>query len=93
MPRVKHADSIMQPDLIKRIHKKLDVPVKALNEQLKLIRDREAHQNKEPFEPLEVGALTTVNPALDFIGDTALIMPCKGLWTPRVGFLVGKIPW
>jgi hypothetical protein len=53
------------------------VPIKALNEQLKLIRERDANQKKD-VEPLEVGALTTVNPALDFIGETALIMARKG---------------
>jgi hypothetical protein len=73
LPRVLQADPIMQPDLIKRIHEKLNIPVKALNEQLKLIRER-APQKKEQFEPLDMGALTTVNPALDFIGDAALIM-------------------
>ena len=39
LPRVNSAYPIMQPDLIKRIHERLDVPVKALNEQLKLIRN------------------------------------------------------
>jgi DNA primase len=71
--RVIQADPILQPELINRIHEKLDVPVKALNEQLKVMRDREKNQKKE-VEAVEMGALATVNPALDFVGDTALIM-------------------
>jgi len=73
LPRIVHTDPIMQPDLIKRIHERLDVPVKALSEQLKLVREREANQKTE-MKPLEVSSLINVNPALDFIGDTALIM-------------------
>jgi DNA primase len=73
LPRVIQADPIIQPELVKRIHEKLDLPIKVLNEQLKVMKDREANQKKD-MEPLEVGALATVNPALDFIGDTALIM-------------------
>ena len=38
LPKVKRADPIMQPELIKKIHDELDVPVRALNEQLKQIR-------------------------------------------------------
>lgn len=73
LPRVVQTDPIMQPELIRRIHERLDIPVRSLNEQLKVMREREAKQKKD-IEPLDVGALTTVNPALDFIGDTALIM-------------------
>ena len=40
LPKVKRADPIMQPELIKKIHDELGVPVKALNEQLKRIRGR-----------------------------------------------------
>ena len=39
LPRVKQADPIMQPELIKKIHDQLDVPVRALNEQLKRMRE------------------------------------------------------
>ena len=63
----------MQPELVKTIHERLNVPVKVLNEQLKGMRERETNQKKDT-EPLEVGALITVNPALDFIGYTALVM-------------------
>ncbi len=73
LPRVMQADPIMQPELVKKIHRRLNVPVKALNEQLKVLREREANQKKDT-EPLEVGALITVNPVLDFVGETALIM-------------------
>lgn len=73
LPRITEVDPIMQPELVKRIHERLNVPVKALNEQLKIIREREANQ-KKGIEMLEVGALATVNPALDIVGDTALII-------------------
>jgi DNA primase catalytic core len=73
LPRVMQADPIMQPELVKKIHEKLNIPVKALNEQLKLARGQESDQKKQ-IEALEVCALTTINPALDFIGDTAVIM-------------------
>jgi DNA primase len=90
LPRVMQADPITQPELVKRIHEGLNVPVKALYEQLKVMREQEASQKKDT-EPLEVGVLTTVNPALDFIGDTALIMLHKESWTWRLGFFIGTI--
>src|SRR5208283_3443844 len=55
LPKVKHADPIMQPELIKKIHDQLDVPVRALNEQLKLIREEEARHAQQ--EVIEVGTL------------------------------------
>jgi DNA primase len=77
LPRVKRADPIMQPDLIKRIHDKLDVPVRALNEQLKLMK-QENEVNRNEYEQLvEVGALTTVSPALDLVNGTMVIMAPK----------------
>ncbi len=76
LPRVNDADPIMRPDLIKRIHGRLDVPVKALNEQLKLIR-REVVKPSEADQLVEVGALRTINPALDLVDETMVIMAPK----------------
>lgn len=74
LPKVKRSDPIMQPDLVKKIHEKLGIPVKALNEQLKKIKVAEVKQDNEGEELVEVGALATINPALDLVDGKMIIM-------------------
>ncbi len=73
LPRVKHADPIMQPELIKKIHNQLDVPVRALNEQLKRIREEVEAQTAQQ-QVVEVGTLRTIYPALDLVDENMIIM-------------------
>ena len=73
LPKVKRADPIMQPELIKKIHAQLDVPVRALNEQLKRIREEVEAQTAQQ-EVVEVGSLRTINPALDMVDGAMIIM-------------------
>jgi len=77
LPRVERADPIMQPDLIKRIHDKLDVPVKALNEQLKRVKERDRANCDKDEHFMELGALTTISPALDLVNGAMVIMAPK----------------
>ncbi len=71
LPRVRKADPILQPDLIKKIHAAFDIPVKNLNEQLKQIQDR---TNAEKKDLIEIGSLKIINPALDMVDSTMVIM-------------------
>ncbi len=73
LPKVKHADPIMQPELIKKIHVEFAVPIKALNEQMKQIRDQAEPQNPQQ-EVVEVGSLRTIYPALDMVDENMIIM-------------------
>src|SRR5208283_4354191 len=73
LPKVKRADPIMQPELIKKIHNQLDVSVRALNEQLKQIREEAEPQNPQQ-EVIEVGSLKTIYPALDMVDENMIIM-------------------
>ena len=73
LPRVKQADPIMQPELIKKIHDQLDIPLRALNEQLKRMRT-EGEAQAAQQEVIEVGSLRIVNPALDLIDGAMIIM-------------------
>src|SRR5208337_5436163 len=63
----------MQPELIKKIHAQLDVPVRALNEQLKRIRAEVEAQTAQQ-EVVEVGSLRTIYPALDMVDENMIIM-------------------
>ncbi len=73
LPRMKKADPIMQPELIKKIHDQLDVPVRALNEQLKRI-EVAPQKHVDHAESVEVGSLRTIYPALDMVDENMIIM-------------------
>ncbi len=73
LPRVKKADPIMQPELIKKIHAEFAVPIKALNEQIKQIREEAEPQNPQQ-QVVEVGSLRTIYPALDMVDENMIIM-------------------
>jgi DNA primase catalytic core len=72
LPRVKKADPICQPDLIKKIHEELDIGVRALNEQLRLIEvPLDSGVSAEESEVLD---LQTINPALDLVDGTMILL-------------------
>ncbi len=73
LPKVKRADPIMQPELIKKIHDQLDIPVRALNEQLKRMRE-EVEVQPAQQAVVEVGSLRTIDPALDMVDEKMIIM-------------------
>ena len=73
LPKVQRADPIMQPELIKKIHAEFGVTIKALNEQMKQIRDQAEPQNLQQ-EVVEVGTLRTIYPALDLVDENMIIM-------------------
>jgi hypothetical protein len=72
LPRVKKADPICQPDLIKKIHEELDIGVRALNEQLRLIEV--PLDSGDSAEESEVLDLQTINPALDLVDGTMILL-------------------
>jgi DNA primase len=76
LPRVRKADPIMQPDMMKRIHEELDVPMQALKEQFKLLPNPKPEGQKEARWE-ESGPLKSINPALDLVDGSMLIL------TPR----------
>src|SRR5208283_3963180 len=73
LPKVKRADPIIQPELIKKIHAEFGVTTKALNEQMKQMREEAVPQNPQQ-EIVEVGSLRIVNPALDMVDGAMIIM-------------------
>jgi DNA primase len=76
LPRVRKADPIMQPDMLKKIHEGLDVPLQALKEQLKRLPAQE-QENQKSTHWEEAGSLQPINPALDLVDGAIMIM------TPR----------
>jgi DNA primase catalytic core len=76
LPRVRKADPIMQPDMLKKIHDGLDVPMQALKDQLKLLSDPEPEDQKNTHWE-ERGPFKSINPALDLVDGSMLIL------TPR----------
>jgi DNA primase catalytic core len=72
LPRVKKADPICQPDLIRKIHDELDIGVRALNEQLRLINV--PADGDDDAEGAEVLDLQTINPALDLVDGTMILL-------------------
>jgi hypothetical protein len=72
LPRVKKADPICQPDLIKKIHEELDIGVRALNEQLRLIEV--PVDSGDSADESEVLDLQTINPALDLVDGTMILL-------------------
>jgi DNA primase catalytic core len=72
LPRVKKADPICQPDLIKKIHEELDIGVRALNEQLRLIEV--PLDSGDSADESEVVDLQTINPALDLVDGTMILL-------------------
>jgi hypothetical protein len=73
LPRIRKADPIMRPELLKKIHIEFDITIKALNEQLKQIEQIVPDQVAAP-DLIEIGALKTINPALDMVDGTMVIM-------------------
>jgi DNA primase len=72
LPRVKKADPICQPDLIKKINEELDIGVRALNEQLRLIEV--PLDSGDSADESEVLDLQTINPALDLVDGTMILL-------------------
>ena len=72
LPRVKKADPIVQPHLIQRIHGELDIGVRALNEQLKLVEV--PVESRESLQEAEILDLQQINPALDLVDGTMILL-------------------
>jgi DNA primase catalytic core len=72
LPRVKKADPIRQPDMIRKIHDELDIGVRALNEQLRLFEA--PLDSGDSADESEVLDLQTINPALDLVDGTMILL-------------------
>jgi hypothetical protein len=91
LPRVKKADPICQPDLIKKIHEELDIGVRALNEQLRLIEV--PLDSGDSAEESEVLDLQTINPALDLVDGTMILLAPQKVRSVEIPFPYGKTQW